>query len=245
MKTNKLVFLLAFSTFVMSCTDTNKLTEIEIPERTAFLAPQQQFQDPASIKTKQGPFDMPELKYQFHELPELFNPEFFFKHYSITNLDYANKLNSAIHGTDFEKLNIEGIVQKASTSDQNIKILAGIYYNHLIFWQSLTIKEPKLNQNALEAITTSFGSVTNLKALCKSKAKELDGSGYLWVLQKGNNLVIELTQNNEVPLHLGQPIIAIDLWEHAYYDKFQNDTNDYIEAYFKYINWDRFNNLYK
>ncbi|MTG97998.1 superoxide dismutase [Myroides sp. BIT-d1] len=248
MMNNKIYSLILLGLLTLSCNNQNKLTEVEIPERESFIIPKKDFPDPATIKTKQGPFDMPKLSYQFNELPELFSAEDFYTHYAVVQLDNANKLNSTIHGTQFENLSIEDIVKQANNNDKQIKKLAGIYYNHYLFWQSMTPKSTEPSQIVATAINTNFGSLNDFKKLLKSKAHELDGAGYVWLVKKGETLAVIATDNNINPMmpeyQLGKPLLAIDLWEHSYYTKFENSISDYIDTYFKYINWQRVNDQY-
>lgn len=243
LKRNIVILLCSNFMLFASCGNRNDLTEVEIPERETFITQKSEYPDPATIKTKQGPFEMLGLQYNFDELESIFKPETAFSHYNKVHLDYANKLNTAVHGTGFEKDEIGILVSRIDSRSANLKNLAGAYYNHNILWRSISpAGETKPNETLNKLIIESFGSLADLKKELISKGSSLIGSGWLWVtILPSGKLAVVTTTNNDNPsmpeLHLGKPLFCIDLWEHAYYDTYQNDKTSYIETSFKYFNW--------
>lgn len=243
LKRNIVILICCNFMLFSSCGNRNDLTEVGIPERETFITKKSDFPDPATIKTKQGPFEMLGLQYTFDELEPLFKPETAFSHYDKVHLDYANKLNSAVHGTAFEKDEINTLVTRIDTKSANLKNLAGGYNNHNILWRSISpVGQSKPNDALSKLITESFGSLLALQKELITKGNSLVGSGWLWItILPNGKLTVVTTSNNDNPsmpeLQMGKPLFCIDLWEHAYYDTYQNDKTSYIETSFKYFNW--------
>ncbi|MHC5202522.1 superoxide dismutase [Myroides sp. LJL119] len=248
---NKLryAFLSIWSIILFSCNDNQTLTEIEIPERETFIVEKTEFPDPASIKTLQGPFDMPGLAYRFDQFT-IVEPKTAYSHYQNYHLGYANALNTAIHNTQYEKDSIVGIVKKVGNNDSNIKNLSGAYLNHNIYWKSLEPNIQTTVSNELEqALKSSFGSLQEFNNQFKNIALNSVGSGWIWLIKKSDNtLSILWTPNNENPFNLPatkQILFGIDLWEHAYVTTYPNDMKSYIEKCLKTLNWEYANEQYQ
>ncbi len=250
LKRNIVILFCCNFMLLASCGNRNDLTEVEIPERETFITQKSEFPAPATIKTKQGPFEMLGLQYNFDELASVFKPETAFLHYSKVHLDYANKLNTAVHGTAFEKDEISTLVTKVDNRSINLKNLAGAYYNHNILWRSISpVEQSKPNETLSKLIAESFGSLAELKKELIAKGNSLIGSGWLWVtILPSGKLSVVTTTNNDNPsmpeLQMGKPLFCIDLWEHAYFDTYQNDKASYIETSFKYFNWNYANSQF-
>lgn len=232
-----------------SCNNPKELIEVQIPEREAFVESEVTYPNPSSIKTKQGPMEMFGLPYQFDELSDLFKPDHLLLHYSKIHLKYADQLNLSLHQTPIEKDTITAIVFKADNKNENLKNLAGGYYNHNLFWRSLTNKkDTQPNAELQKGITDAFGNMSGFKKEFKEKALELVGSGWLWLISKNNSLAIVTTANNENPLMghlmLGTPLLAIDLWEHSYYQTYQDNLHTYIDNCIQHLNWEFANEQY-
>lgn len=243
MKNIKLLLALVFlSAFLYSCGKKNERIEVEIPKRETFIVEKKTVLGQEKVKTKQGPFDMQALSFQYEELESLFKPEDLALHYGVVHLDYANRLNTAIHGTPYVTDSLNGILAKVTPAQVEITHTAGAYYNHNFFWQSLTKNTTTSPNTALSAlISSSFGSYNNLKAEITRIAVEFEGSGWLWLLvDNHNNLALVTTENNGNPItqRLGKPLLVIDLWEHAYLSSYKNDKEKYIKALLPHLNWE-------
>ncbi|WP_353100585.1 superoxide dismutase [Myroides odoratus] len=225
-----------------SCRKKNELVEVEIPKRETFVVEKKSVLGQEKVKTKQGPFEMHSLSFQYEEIENLFKPEDLALHYGTIHLDYANRLNTAIHGTPYVTDSLTAILTKVTPAQAEITNLAGAYYNHNFFWQSInknTTTSPNTGLSAL--ISSSFGSYANLKAEITRIAVEFEGSGWLWLLvDYRNNLTLVTTENNGNPisLRLGKPLLVIDLWEHAYLPTYKNDKEKYIKALLPHLNWE-------
>ena len=248
-KLKRNIAILFCSIFLLftSCGHKNELVEVEIPEREAFNIQKSDFPDPATIKTKQGPFEMRGLPYNFNDFHVIAKAESAFIHFDKVHLDYANRLNTAVHGTPFEKDEITTLITRIDNRYANLKNFSGAYYNHNIFWQSINPKiESKPNEVLDKLIVESFGSMNELKSELINKGNALVGSGWLWLIILPNGkLSVVTTINNESPnmpeLQLGKPLLGIDLWEHAYFETYKNDKKAYIETCFTYLNWEKVN----
>lgn len=172
-------------------------------------------------------------------------------HYTKHAAGYVNNLNKAIKGTELEKESLKGILSKVSQLSTAIRNNVGGHYNHELFWTILTPKKntqisPELNA----AIVKDFGSVEALKEGMNKAASERFGSGWAWlVVTPEKKLVICSTPNQDNPLMdiaetKGTPILGIDVWEHAYYLKYQNKRADYLGAIWNVINWEEVSKRY-
>ncbi|MBB1138492.1 superoxide dismutase [Myroides sp. WP-1] len=237
---NLVLYFLAF--LAASCGKKNDLVEVEIPKRETFIVEKKSALGQEKVKTKQGPFDMNPLAFQYEELSELFKPEEMALHYGEIHLSYANRLNTAIHNTPFVTDSLVGILTKVTPAQVEINHLASAYYNHNFFWQSISKETTTSPNTTLSAmITSSFGSYNNLKAEITRMAVEFEGSGWLWLIaDHRNNLTLLTTENNTNPitLRLGKPLLVIDLWEHAYLASYKNDKEKYIKALLPHLNWE-------
>lgn len=227
---------------IVSCNTKTDLTEVQIPERESFATQNSNFPDPATIKTKQGPYDMTGLGYGFNDFAEILKPESVYIHYDKYHLNYANKLNTAVHGTPFERDSIPNLVARIDNNSPKIKNLAGAYYNHNIYWKSLSpLEQTKLSESLNSAINESFGSIMELQKEFIAKGNSLVGAGWLWIINANGVIQVITTNNNDNPtmpeINGGYPLIGIDLWEHAYYGTYEEDITAYLEACFKHLNW--------
>ena len=172
-------------------------------------------------------------------------------HYSKHHAGYVKNLNDALKGTADEKMTLEQLFSKASSLPAAVRNNAGGHYNHQMFWSLLTPeKNTKPSAALLKAVTEKFGSMENLKQKLNQAGLSRFGSGWVWLyVSNTNHLEITSTVNQDNPLmedaqNKGVPILGIDLWEHAYYLKYQNKRADYLTAIWNIINWNEVNNLY-
>ncbi|MGL4347233.1 MAG: superoxide dismutase [Chitinophagaceae bacterium] len=166
-------------------------------------------------------------------------------HYEKHHQTYYDNFVKAIAGTSLvDEDDIKVIFAQISNLSPVIRNNAGGYWNHSFFWQELTPQEQKLpiGQSA-EAINKTFGSFDSFKEQFKQAALQRFGSGWAWLVNTQQGLLIISTQNQDNPFMdvleiQGIPILGIDVWEHAYYLKYQNRRADYIDAFWNLVNWD-------
>ena len=194
-------------------------------------------------------FKLPELNYSYDSLEPHIDAKTMEIHHSKHHNGYTTNLNNAIEGTEMQNQSIEEIC-KSETLTGAVRNNGGGYYNHCLFWDILSPNgggEPK--DEVGEAINSSFGSFENFKNEFAKAAATRFGSGWAWLCVKNGALDICSTANQDNPLMLdqcgGTPILALDVWEHAYYLNYQNRRPDYINAFFNVINWQEVNKRFK
>jgi Fe-Mn family superoxide dismutase len=173
-------------------------------------------------------------------------------HYSRHHRAYYNNFLSAVKGTEMEKMAIEDIFANISTYPQAVRNNGGGYYNHTLFWANMSPETGQKPSGKLEkAIQKTFGSVDAFKEVFAKAGATRFGSGWAWLSLDGEgNLFVSSTPNQDNPLmdvaeQKGFPLLAMDVWEHAYYLKYQNKRADYIEAFWNVINWKEVENRYE
>ena len=165
---------------------------------------------------------------------------------------YVTNLNAAVAGTDLEGQSIEELLSKISTLPAPVRNNGGGHWNHTFFWNILASNAGGLPVGTLAtAIDSTFGSFDNLKAEFKKAGIGRFGSGWAWLIVKADgSLAISSTPNQDNPLMdvaeaKGTPILGLDVWEHAYYLKFQNKRPDYIDTFWKLVDWNGAEARYK
>ena len=233
-----------------SCNN-KKLTEVvEVPLPAA--EEKMTIGHPEDVKADQGTFDMLELPYNYEALAPNVDALTMEIHYSKHYLTYTNNLNKLIVGTEMEQLPIEEILRKLDVSNADLRNNAGGYYNHTLFWE---IMGPKAGGQPTDTLTTAikrdFGSFENFKIQFEDAATKQFGSGWAWlVTDKAGKLQVTNTANQDNPLMpnatiKGIPILALDVWEHAYYLNYQYKRKRYIDAFFNAINWKKVTEKYE
>ena len=195
-------------------------------------------------------FELPKLSYSFDALEPHIDAKTMEIHYGKHHNGYTNNLNNAISGTELEQNTIEEILKSLNLDNMALRNNAGGFFNHNLFWK---IMGPNCGGNPSgeieEAINSNFDSLENFKENFKKAAATRFGSGWAWLcIHENGKLEICSTPNQDNPLMPigcgGNPILCLDVWEHAYYLNYQNRRPDYIEAFFNLINWDEVNNQY-
>lgn len=190
-------------------------------------------------------FELKALPYAFDALEPHIDAKTMEIHHDKHHAAYTNNLNAAIEGTDLAGLTIEEILVKG-VDKPAVRNNGGGFYNHNLFWDVLTpggSNKPTAEVEA--AINESFGSFEAFKEEFSKAAATRFGSGWAWLCKKTDGkLEVCSTANQDNPLMPGVgcegfPILGLDVWEHAYYLKYQNKRPDYIEAFFNVINWDK------
>lgn len=192
------------------------------------------------------PFALPKLNYAYDALEPSIDTKTMEIHHTKHHAAYIAKLNESMKGTPFEKLSLNSILSTIKTSDNLvIRNNAGGHFNHSFFWETMRPNGEKLlDSSLLTAINKSFGSYESFKLQFSDQAKSLFGSGWTWLcIDKKKKLFITTTPNQDNPLmdkiskRPGTPLLALDVWEHAYYLKYQNKRVDYISNFFDVIDW--------
>ncbi len=199
-------------------------------------------------------FKLPELPYAVNSLEPFFDEKTMMIHHGKHHAGYTNKLNAAIAGTSLEKLSIKGILKNAGKHGAGVRNNGGGFFNHSLFWKILSPKgggKPKGSSNFGKAFNRSFKSFEDFKTQFSTAAQTRFGSGWAWLcVNKSGGLFVTSTPNQDNPLmdvadKKGTPILGLDVWEHAYYLKYQNKRPDYVQAFFNLINWDQVNANYE
>ena len=190
-------------------------------------------------------FKLMELPYAYDALEPIIDKETMHLHHDMHHQAYVNNLNNLLEGTGFEGKSIEEILtslDKMPEAKRNgIRNNAGGVYNHDLFWLTMTpggSKEPK--GKLKEAIEKSFGSLEGLKEQFNNKGLAQFGSGWAWLVSdEDGNLEVISTPNQDSPISLGKKVIlGNDVWEHAYYLRYQNRRGEYLNKWWDLINWD-------
>ncbi len=200
-------------------------------------------------------FSLPALGYDFNALEPAIDEATMKVHHGKHHQGYTDKLNAAIAGSDLEAKSIEeilGALSSAPTDKQGaIRNNGGGFYNHSLFWQVLApesdASEGDVAGDLVTAIEGSFGSLSAMKEQFEQKALTQFGSGWAWLVsQGGGKLVVASTPNQDNPLMgeaiagvSGTPILGLDVWEHAYYLKYQNKRPEYVKNFWSIVNWKR------
>ena len=196
-------------------------------------------------------FELPKLNYSYDSLEPHIDSKTMEIHHGKHHAGYTNNLNNAISGSELENHSIEEILKNLNMDNSALRNNAGGYYNHNLFWNILSPNgSGKPNGNLLESINQNFESFENFKNEFSKAAATRFGSGWAWLcIHENGKLEICSTANQDNPLMPGIgcggfPILAIDVWEHAYYLNYQNRRPDYINAFFNLINWNQVNESY-
>jgi len=196
-------------------------------------------------------FSLDPLPYPYEALEPHIDTQTMQIHHDKHHQAYVNNLNAAIAGHEADSWDIEKILTNLDKIPEDKRMAVrnngGGHHNHALFWEILTPGGSSTPSGALlEAINATFGSFDNLKAELTKAGTTRFGSGWAWlVLKADKSLAVMSTPNQDSPLMEGlRPILGIDVWEHAYYLKYQNRRPDYLAAIFNVINWSKVGELY-
>lgn len=190
-------------------------------------------------------FNLPALTYAYDALEPHFDQETMTIHHSKHHQAYVDNLNNALAGTPNESKSIEEILGNISTYAPAVRNNGGGHFNHTLFWSILSPTAQLAPKGKLaEAIGQTFGSLENLKEEIKKVGLGQFGSGWAWLFVKADGtLAVTGTPNQDNPLmdtngaNQGYPILGVDVWEHAYYLKYQNKRADYLDAFWSVLDW--------
>jgi superoxide dismutase, Fe-Mn family len=201
---------------------------------------------PTAGAAPQGTFVLPALPYSFDALEPHIDAKTMEIHHDKHHAAYVNNLNKALEAhPDLQKLSIEELIAHLDRVPENIRTAVrnngGGHLNHSLFWKIMKKGgggEPK--GELADAIQSAFGSFADFKTKVNQAATTRFGSGWAWVLFRNGKLAIESTANQDNPISDGgKAFMGVDVWEHAYYLKYQNRRPDYLEAWWNVVNWDQ------
>jgi len=187
-------------------------------------------------------FNLPQLDYNYNSLEPYIDAKTMEIHHSKHHQGYTNNLNAAVKDTDNESRDIVDILKNLDMSDMTLRNNAGGYFNHNLFWEVINPNNENVMSDKLKLlIDESFGSFDEFKQTFSKAAASRFGSGWAWLCVKNGKLEVCSTPNQDNPIMPngcgGSPILALDVWEHAYYLNYQNRRADYINAFFEVVNW--------
>ena len=200
---------------------------------------------PAAASTSNGPFTLPPLPYAFDALEPNIDARTMEIHHNRHHAAYVANLNKAVAGFPaLGKKPIEELLKDLNSVPETIRTAVrnqgGGHLNHSLFWQMMSRNgggEPK--GELAQAIEKAFGGFPAFKAKFSEAAARVFGSGWAWLVWDEGKLTIETTPNQDSPISQGRhPLLGLDVWEHAYYLKYQNRRPEYVGAFWKVVNWD-------
>jgi Fe-Mn family superoxide dismutase len=209
------------------------------------------------VFTAQSQYKLPQLNYGYADLEPYIDSTTMYIHYNNHHAAYTNNLNAALSKyPEMYKKDLVEIFQNFEELPADIQTAVrnngGGYYNHVLFWELLTPpSKSKMTPVVEKALIDNFGSVDNFKAAFEKAAATRFGSGWAWLIKdKSGKLKIVSTPNQDNPLMSfaeakGKPVLAIDVWEHAYYLKYQSKRADYTKAFWQVVNWQKVEELLK
>ncbi|NTV30765.1 superoxide dismutase [candidate division WWE3 bacterium] len=203
------------------------------------------------LDTLTYPYTLPSLPYQFDALEPIIDAQTMEIHHDKHHASYIAKLNEALKPyTDLQQKNLTELLSGIANLPEEIRQVVinhgGGHANHTIFWNTLRPNQENNNPQGtvLDFINSTFGDMNTFKTTFTTAASNRFGSGWAWLIFDPEKNVLEITStsNQDSPLLVGQfPILGLDVWEHAYYLKYQNHRIDYINAWWNIINWEEAN----
>ncbi|WP_238916791.1 superoxide dismutase [Clostridium sp. YIM B02555] len=196
--------------------------------------------------------ELPQLEYKYNALEPYIDENTMTIHHSKHHATYVNNLNAALENyPELQNKSVEELVKDLESVPADIRTAVrnngGGHFNHSLFWKLLSPNGGKEKGALLEAINAKFGSFDAFKETFAKAAATRFGSGWAWlVVNKDKELEVVSTANQDSPVSEGlKPVLALDVWEHAYYLKYQNRRPDYVGAWWSVVNWDFANKLYE
>jgi Fe-Mn family superoxide dismutase len=189
-------------------------------------------------------FSVPDLPYAYDALEPHIDEATMRVHHDKHHQAYVDKANAALEGTDLADADVEDVLRNLSSlpgdKQTAVRNNAGGHHNHTLFWQMMSPDGGGAPSGELaSAIDEKFGSFDSFKEEFKGAGAARFGSGWAWLVKDGSGLAVVSTANQDSPVSDGQtPLLGCDVWEHAYYLKYQNKRPEYIDAFWNVVNWD-------
>ena len=195
-------------------------------------------------------FTLPALSYAKEALEPYIDALTMEIHHDKHHQAYITNLNNAIEGTEYADKSLEELVKQAGAISAVVRNNGGGHWNHSFFWEILSPAAGEPSGKLLTAIKETFGSLDGLKEKLNDAGTKRFGSGWAWLIVKDGKLEVTSTPNQDNPLMdvaevKGVPILGVDVWEHAYYLKYQNKRPDYLKAFWNVVNWKKVEELYE
>ena len=196
------------------------------------------------------PYEVPPLPYDYAALEPHIDEATMRVHHDKHHQAYVDKANAALEGTEWADKPIEEVVANLSELPEDkrgpVRNNGGGHLNHTLFWESMSPDgggEP--DGELASAIESAFGSFDDFKSKMKDAGVNQFGSGWSWLVHDGSGLAVVSTANQDNPITDGKtPLLGVDVWEHAYYLKYQNKRPDYLDAFWNVVNWGKVAELY-
>jgi Fe-Mn family superoxide dismutase len=188
-------------------------------------------------------YTVPDLPYPYEALEPYIDADTMHLHHDKHHQAYVDKVNAALEGTEFADQPIEEVLksldQLPADKRNAVRNNGGGHYNHSLFWEWMSPDgggEP--DGDLASALEASFGSFSDFQAKLKDAGVNQFGSGWAWLVHDGSGLAVVSTPNQDSPISDGKtPLLGVDVWEHAYYLKYQNRRPDYIDAWWNTVDW--------
>ncbi len=195
-------------------------------------------------------YSVPDLPYAYNALEPTIDEETMHLHHDKHHQAYVTNANAALEGTEWADRPVEDVLQNLSSISEDkraaVRNNAGGHYNHSLFWVWMSPDGGGAPDGALaDAINSAFGSFDDFKAQFKDGGVKRFGSGWSWLVHDGSGLAVVSTANQDNPISDGKtPLLGVDVWEHAYYLKYQNRRPDYLDAWWNVVNWPKVAELF-
>ena len=194
---------------------------------------------------------LPKLEYAYNALEPYIDEQTMTIHHTKHHQAYIDKLNGAVKGTKFESMDVNEFLKKINEAPENIRTAVrnhgGGHSNHTFFWKIMAPNaggEPK--GKIADAIKKAFGGFDKFKEEFANAGLNRFGSGWAWLVVNNGKLEVYSTANQDSPLMENKtPILGVDVWEHAYYLKYQNKRGDYLNAFWNVVNWKKVEEMFK
>jgi superoxide dismutase, Fe-Mn family len=189
------------------------------------------------------PYEVPSLPYGYDALEPTIDDATMHLHHDKHHQAYVDKVNDALQGTEWADKPIQEVLQNLQSIPDDkrgaVRNNGGGHYNHSLFWEWMSPDGGGEPDGALaSAIESAFGSFSDFKDKFKAAGVGQSGSGWAWLVHDGSGLAVVSTPNQDNPISDGKtPLLGVDVWEHAYYLKYQNKRPDYIDAWWNVVNW--------
>ncbi len=189
-------------------------------------------------------YELPDLPYAHDALEPHIDAQTMELHHGKHHATYVSRANEALDGTEWADKPVEDVLKSLDALPESIRTVvrnnAGGHYNHTLFWESMSPNGGGAPSGDLAAaIDSAFGSFDELKGKMRAAGLGRFGSGWAWLVVDGGALAVVSTPNQDNPISEAKvPLLGVDVWEHAYYLKYQNRRPDYIEAWWNVVSWD-------
>ncbi len=194
-------------------------------------------------------FTLPDLSYDYDALDRSIDARTMEIHHTKHHNTYVTKLNDAVAGTEYEGKSLEDLLTGVSALPAAVRNNGGGHYNHSLFWKMLSPNGGGAPDGAVaDGINAAFGSFDAFRETFTNAALGRFGSGWAWLIATPSGLKVTSTPNQDNPImdvaeEQGTPVLGLDVWEHAYYLRYQNRRPDYVEAFWDVVNWEEVNRL--